>query len=88
MRMRMVNSDDEDITPTMSPKVPRLRGNRQTRHQGDLTRVAAAGHDWCIIKLAFPGRILGFDVDSSFFTGNHSPRVSIQAACLDTEPVS
>ncbi|XP_076011157.1 allantoicase isoform X2 [Genypterus blacodes] len=44
------------------------------------------GHDWCIIQLGVPGLIYGFDVDSSFFTGNHSPHVSIQAACLDDPP--
>jgi allantoicase len=27
------------------------------------------------------------DVDTSFFTGNHVPRCSIQAATLDDEPV-
>ncbi|XP_076011158.1 allantoicase isoform X3 [Genypterus blacodes] len=46
----------------------------------------AEGHDWCIIQLGVPGLIYGFDVDSSFFTGNHSPHVSIQAACLDDPP--
>ncbi|TNM94495.1 hypothetical protein fugu_017254 [Takifugu bimaculatus] len=44
------------------------------------------GHDWCIIQLGVPGRICGFDVDTSFFTGNHSPRVSIQGTCLDSSP--
>ncbi|XP_047430069.1 allantoicase [Mugil cephalus] len=44
------------------------------------------GHDWCIIQLGVPGRIYGFDVDTSFFTGNHSPYVSIQAGCLDHHP--
>uniref|UniRef100_A0A3B3RF44 Allantoate amidinohydrolase n=1 Tax=Paramormyrops kingsleyae TaxID=1676925 RepID=A0A3B3RF44_9TELE len=39
------------------------------------------GHDWCIIQLGIPGVIHGFDVDTSFFTGNHAPSVSIQAAC-------
>uniref|UniRef100_A0A3B4AW07 Allantoate amidinohydrolase n=1 Tax=Periophthalmus magnuspinnatus TaxID=409849 RepID=A0A3B4AW07_9GOBI len=42
------------------------------------------GHDWCIVQLGVPGIIFGFDVDTSFFTGNYAPRVSIQAACLDT----
>lgn len=46
-----------------------------------------AGHDWCIIKLAFPGQILGFDVDTSFFTGNFAPRCSVQAATIDDETV-
>lgn len=49
--------------------------------------IKPTGHDWCIIKLAFPGRILGFDVDTSFFTGNFAPRCSIQAATVDDEPV-
>uniref|UniRef100_A0A7N5ZPN9 Allantoate amidinohydrolase n=1 Tax=Anabas testudineus TaxID=64144 RepID=A0A7N5ZPN9_ANATE len=44
------------------------------------------GHDWCIIELGVPGLIYGFDVDTSFFTGNHSPHVSIQAGCLDHPP--
>ncbi|CAK6978581.1 allantoicase [Scomber scombrus] len=44
------------------------------------------GHDWCIIQLGVPGLIYGFDVDTSFFTGNHSPYASIQAGCLDQPP--
>uniref|UniRef100_A0A3B4YDD0 Allantoate amidinohydrolase n=1 Tax=Seriola lalandi dorsalis TaxID=1841481 RepID=A0A3B4YDD0_SERLL len=44
------------------------------------------GHDWCIIQLGVPGLIYGFDVDTSFFTGNHSPFVSVQAGCLDKPP--
>lgn len=42
------------------------------------------GHDWCIIQLGVPGLIHGVEVDTSFFTGNHSPHVSIQAGCLGT----
>lgn len=49
-------------------------------------RKRIAGHDWCIILLGVPGLIHGFDVDTSFFTGNHSPHVSIQAGCLDQLP--
>ncbi|XP_038126709.1 allantoicase isoform X2 [Cyprinodon tularosa] len=44
------------------------------------------GHDWCIIQLGVPGLIYGVDVDTSFFTGNHAPYVSIQAACLGELP--
>ncbi|XP_029284244.1 allantoicase, partial [Cottoperca gobio] len=46
-------------------------------------RKRITGHDWCILQMGVPGRIHGFDVDTSFFTGNHSPHVSIQAGCLD-----
>ncbi|XP_034018379.1 allantoicase [Thalassophryne amazonica] len=44
------------------------------------------GHDWCVVQLGIPGQIYGFDVDTSFFTGNHAPYVSIQATCLDEPP--
>lgn len=44
------------------------------------------GHDWCIVQLGVPGLIYGVDVDTSFFTGNHSPHVSIQAGCLEDTP--
>lgn len=37
------------------------------------------GHDWCIIKLGYPGRIKCIDVDTSFFTGNYAPQASIDA---------
>ncbi|XP_070705102.1 allantoicase [Pempheris klunzingeri] len=49
-------------------------------------RKRAPGHDWCIIQLGVPGLIYGLDVDTSFFTGNHSPYVSVQAGCLDEPP--
>ena len=32
-----------------------------------------------------PGQIRGIEVDTSFFTGNHSPRCSVQAAFLTEE---
>ncbi|MGB0660110.1 MAG: allantoicase [Mangrovicoccus sp.] len=41
------------------------------------------GHDWGVIRLAAPGRILGFDVDTSHFTGNYAPAVRIEAADLN-----
>eukprot|EP01083_Nonionella_stella_P284585 968874_1 len=43
------------------------------------------GHDWCIIRLAYPGVIHGVEVDTAYFTGNHVPKVSIQGATI-TEP--
>ncbi|XP_017311697.1 allantoicase [Ictalurus punctatus] len=45
------------------------------------------GHDWCIVQLGVPGVIHGIDVDTSFFTGNYAPSVSIQAACLEGRSV-
>ncbi|NLS04363.1 allantoicase [Rhizobium sp. P32RR-XVIII] len=46
-------------------------------------RKRVPGHDWAIIKLAMPGRIFGFDVDTSYFTGNYPPHCSIEAAFVE-----
>lgn len=43
------------------------------------------GHDFCIIRLGVPGIIHGFDVDTSFFTGNFPPRVSIEGCVSDVD---
>ncbi|KAF9158398.1 Allantoicase [Actinomortierella ambigua] len=34
--------------------------------------------DWTVIRLAYPGSIAGFEVDTAFFTGNHAPFVSVE----------
>ncbi|KAG8037086.1 hypothetical protein G9C98_004408 [Cotesia typhae] len=45
-------------------------------------RRRSAGHDWAIIALGHRSIIKGFYVDTGYFTGNHAPRFSIQAARL------
>lgn len=45
-------------------------------------RKRTPGHDWAIIQLATPGKIIGFDIDTNFFLGNHPPHASIEAAYL------
>ena len=47
-------------------------------------RKRVPGHDWAIVKLAMPGRIFGFDVDTSYFTGNYPPHCSIEAAFVES----
>lgn len=44
------------------------------------------GNDYCIIRLGTKGIIKGVDIDTSFFTGNHPPKGSIEAAFLEQEP--
>ena len=41
------------------------------------------GHDWALVKLGLRGVIRGFDVDTSFFTGNYPEFCSIDAADVD-----
>ncbi len=44
------------------------------------------GFDYCIVRLGVPGAIRGFDIDTSFFTGNFPPQASIDA-CVSDEDV-
>jgi allantoicase len=44
------------------------------------------GHDLAVVRLAVPGRILGFDVDTSHFTGNYPPAVSIEGTRATGDP--
>ncbi|RYY95547.1 MAG: allantoicase [Chitinophagaceae bacterium] len=46
-------------------------------------RKRTPGHDWCIMQLAAPGIIQGFDIDTNFFLGNHPPHASIEAARIE-----
>lgn len=50
-------------------------------------RKRVPGHDWAIIKLATPGKIAGFDIDTNFFLGNHPPHASIDAIELKDDKV-
>lgn len=43
-------------------------------------RKRSSGHDWCVVRLARPAVVAGFDVDTSHFTGNYPPAVSIEGA--------
>lgn len=42
-------------------------------------RKRGPGHDHCIVRLALAGRIKGLNVDTSYFTGNYAPSVSLEA---------
>ena len=50
-------------------------------------RRRVAGHDWALIKLGVKGVIRGFDIDTSHFTGNYPPAVSIEACVSDSDEV-
>ncbi|ATE60196.1 allantoicase [Thauera sinica] len=50
-------------------------------------RKRTAGHDWALVRLGVKGVIRGFDVDTSHFTGNYPPAVSIEATVSDADDV-
>jgi allantoicase len=48
-------------------------------------RKRTPGHDWCIVRLGVPGVVRGFEVDTSHFTGNYPPEISLDAVSSDAE---
>jgi len=48
-------------------------------------RKRVPGHDWCVVKLAMPGTIKGFDIDTNFFLGNHPPHASVEAVLINDD---
>ena len=74
----------------ISPKAPVFDPNAFTDYGKlmdgwETRRKRIPGHDWCIIELAAPSRVYGFEVDTAFFTGNQSPRVSVQGIAMRPE---
>ena len=49
-------------------------------------RKRGPGHDYAVVRLAAPGVVRGFDVDTSFFTGNYPPATRIEAANVKGDP--
>mgnify|MGYP001821352217 FL=1 len=49
-------------------------------------RKRVPGHDYCVIHFGIPGVIHGVEVDTSHFTGNYPPHVSIEA-CVSKDDV-
>lgn len=44
------------------------------------------GFDWAVVRLGVPGIVRGVVVDTSFFTGNYPPEVSVEAAAVEGYP--
>jgi allantoicase len=49
-------------------------------------RKRTAGNDYAVVRLAAPGVIRGFDVDTSFFTGNYPPACRVEACVVKGDP--
>lgn len=43
-------------------------------------RKRGPGHDHCVIALGARGKVLGFDIDTNHFLGNHPPFASVEGA--------
>lgn len=47
-----------------------------------------AGHDWCLIQLTSRAQIAALELDTAHFTGNHTPKISLEIADLSSEELS
>lgn len=73
----------KDSSPVFIPDLYCAQGKVMDGWETRRRRVA--GHDWCVIALnSVKGDIYGIELDTAFFTGNQTPRVSIEVAnCYD-----
>jgi allantoicase len=76
---RMLNPDPAQFIPGKYDDNGKWMDGWETR------RKRTTGHDWCFVKLGRKGTIRGFDVDTSHFTGNYAPAVSIEATVSDSD---
>src|SRR3954471_1894187 len=62
-------------------------GHKGKEYDGwETRRRRAPGHDWAIVRLGPPGTVAGIVVDTTHFTGNYPPRVSVEAAAVEGHP--
>ena len=49
-------------------------------------RRRGGGFDWCVVRLAVPGRLIRFELDTRHFTGNYPPGAALDGATGDEFP--
>jgi allantoicase len=49
-------------------------------------RRRSPGHDWAVVRLGAAGVVRGVVVDTSFFTGNYPPEISVEAVSVEGYP--
>lgn len=74
----------EDAPPVFVPD--RYDDHGKWMDGWETRRKRGPGHDFCIVRLALPGRIAGVDIDTSHFTGNYPPAASLDACRADGDP--
>jgi allantoicase len=51
-------------------------------------RTGEPDHDWCVVALGAPGEVVGFDIDTNHFLGNHPPFGSIDGVWAPGAPLN
>jgi allantoicase len=91
----VVAANDEFFAPRenlIRPEPPQpvhTFGHKGKEYDGwETRRRREPGSDWAIVRLGEPGVVRGVVVDTSFFTGNYPPEVSVEAAAVDGYPAA
>lgn len=71
-RQRMLNPEPPQFVPG------KYDANGKWMDGWESRRKRGPGHDWCVVRLARPGRIHGVDLDTTHFTGNFPPAAGIE----------
>jgi allantoicase len=79
-----VNRMLADAAPVFDPQLYDDHGKYMDGWESRRRR--GPGHDHAVVRLAVPGAIRGFDVDTSFFTGNYPTACSIEACNVKGDP--
>ena len=75
------------ITPGPAVFSPATFGLKGQVYDGwETRRRRVPGHDYAIVRLGVPGIIRGVVVDTSFFTGNFPPEISVEAIGVEGYP--
>jgi allantoicase len=75
------------ITPGPAVFSPATFGLKGQVYDGwETRRRREPGHDHAIVRLGVPGIIRGVVVDTSFFTGNYPPEISVEATGMEGYP--
>ena len=74
----------QDCEPVFDPG--RYDENGKWMDGWESRRRRGGGFDWCIVRLAVPGRVLRFDLDTRHFTGNYPPGAVLDGATGDEYP--
>lgn len=73
-KSRMLDPDPPQFIPGKYDDNGKWMDGWETR------RKRGPGHDWCVVRLARPGVVVGVDFDTSHFTGNYPPSASLEGS--------
>src|ERR687883_617069 len=79
-RENLIKPEAPDFSATTFGHKGKIMDGWETRRRRE------PGSDWAVVRLGVPGIVQGVVVDTSFFTGNYPPEISVEGAAVDGYP--